>query len=179
MSRHMNTGRKLSRNTSHRRALLDNLVRSVILSESIRTTTGKAKEARQAEEGKEEGRTRKAVVLLFPLPAFQCQRGGLKDHRGDAEGAEMLGFEKLTERIIGAAIEVHREVGPGLLESSYAACMRHELTCRGLRFEHEKAIPITYKGLLLDAAYRIDLLVEDRVVVELKSVERLERIHDA
>jgi len=91
----------------------------------------------------------------------------------------MLGFEKLTERIIGAAIEVHREVGPGLLESSYAACMRHELTCRGLRFEHEKAIPITYKGLLLDAAYRIDLLVEDRVVVELKSVERLERIHDA
>ena len=91
----------------------------------------------------------------------------------------MLGFEELTERIIGAAIEVHREVGPGLLESSYAACMRHELTCRGLRFEHEKAIPIAYKGLLLDAAYCIDLLVEDTVVLELKSVERLERIHDA
>jgi GxxExxY protein len=104
---------------------------------------------------------------------------GLRDHRGDAEGAELLGFEGLTEQIIGAAIEVHREIGPGLLESSYAACMRHELTCRGLRFEHEKSIPITYKGLLVDCAYRLDLLVEDTVVVELKSVERLERIHDA
>lgn len=86
---------------------------------------------------------------------------------------------KITESIIGAAIEVHRELGPGLLESTYEACLAYELMERGLKVERQKALPVKYREIQLDCGYRIDLLVEDSVIVELKAVERLEAIHEA
>lgn len=86
---------------------------------------------------------------------------------------------ELTHEIIGAAIEVHRHLGPGLLESAYEECLCHELSLRGLPFERQKPIPVVYKETKLDCGYRIDLLVADRVVVELKSIESLAPIHDA
>lgn len=81
--------------------------------------------------------------------------------------------------IIGAAIDVHKCFGPGLFESVYEACLEHELASGGLRVERQKTFPVTYKALTLPQAYRLDLLVEDVVVVELKSVERIERLHEA
>lgn len=87
--------------------------------------------------------------------------------------------DKLTETIIGAAIEVHRELGPGLLESTYRQCMCHELSLRDVQFRFEVELPVRYKGILLDCGYRMDLLVEDLVVVEIKTVERLLPVHDA
>ena len=85
----------------------------------------------------------------------------------------------LTGTIIGAAIEVHRALGPGLLESAYEECLAVELADRGLRVERQAVLPVTYKGRALDAGYRIDLLVNNEVIVELKSVQKLEPIHDA
>jgi GxxExxY protein len=83
----------------------------------------------------------------------------------------------LTEQIIGAALAVHRELGPGLLESAYEACLMLELLKRGLRVERQVALPVVYRGQTLDCAYRIDLLVENEVVVEVKSVEKIEPVH--
>ena len=85
----------------------------------------------------------------------------------------------LTERIIGAALDVHRTLGPGLLESAYEACLAFELADRELQVERQKAIPVTYKGLEIDAGYRIDLLAERSVVLEIKAVERRMPIHEA
>lgn len=87
--------------------------------------------------------------------------------------------EKLTREIIGAAIEVHRELGPGLLESSYEVCLSRELELRGISFEFEKPLPLEYKGVRLDCGYRLDLLVAGVVIVEVKSVEALAPIHEA
>ncbi|MFK5879233.1 MAG: GxxExxY protein [Flavobacteriaceae bacterium] len=86
---------------------------------------------------------------------------------------------KLTEKIIGAAIEVHRTLGPGLLESAYQECLLFELKSHGLKVEKEKALPIIYKDIKLDHGYRIDLLVENRIVLELKTVESLTDVHTA
>jgi GxxExxY protein len=83
------------------------------------------------------------------------------------------GNDELTERIIGCAIEVHRNLGPGLLESAYLECLCHELHCAGLRFRKEQPMPINYKGIRLDCGYRLDLLVEDKVIVEMKAAEQL------
>ena len=88
-------------------------------------------------------------------------------------------LDRGTEAIIGASIDVHRELGPGLLESTYEACLAYELVQRGLKVERQKPLPVVYKGLKLDVGYRVDLLVEDRVIVELKAVDRLEPIHEA
>jgi GxxExxY protein len=85
----------------------------------------------------------------------------------------------LTEQIIGAAIEVHRVLGPGLLESAYEACMYYQLVTRGLSVERQKALPLVYGDVRLDCAYRMDLVVEDAVVVEVKSVKTLDRVHEA
>ena len=85
----------------------------------------------------------------------------------------MILHEELTREIIGSAIEVHRWLGPGLLESAYRACLCQELKLRGLRFQTELDLPIVYKGLTLDCGYRMDIVVEDVVVVELKVVERV------
>jgi GxxExxY protein len=88
-------------------------------------------------------------------------------------------LNEITEAIIGAAIAVHRELGPGLLESAYEACLTYELAERKLKVERQKGLPVTYHGVQLDCGYRIDLLVEEQVVVELKTVERLEPIPEA
>ena len=85
----------------------------------------------------------------------------------------------VTEMIIGAAICVHKELGPGLLESAYEACLAYELAEKRLKFERQKALPVIYRGVELDCGYRMDFLVEDQVVVELKAVETLEPIHEA
>lgn len=85
----------------------------------------------------------------------------------------------LTEQVIGAAIEVHRELGPGLLESAYQRAMAYELTLRNIPFEEQKLCPIKYKDLLIEDAYRLDFLIAGVVVVELKTVEALLEIHDS
>jgi len=83
----------------------------------------------------------------------------------------------LTEEIIGAALEVHRELGPGLLENAYLTCLTVELLYRGLSLERQKALPIVYKDQRVDCGYRLDLVVECLVIVEIKAIERLERVH--
>jgi GxxExxY protein len=88
-------------------------------------------------------------------------------------------LNKITEAIIGAAIEVHRQLGPGLLESAYRECLRYELIQRGYTAMQEVPLPLTYKGLKLDCGYRLDLLVNDAVIVEIKSINDLAPIHDA
>ncbi len=85
----------------------------------------------------------------------------------------------LTGEVIGAAVSVHRELGPGLLESTYEACMCHELELRGIPFRCQVVLPVEYKGCHLDCGYRIDLIVDNRVIVELKSVEGLSAIHES
>jgi len=85
----------------------------------------------------------------------------------------------VTDNIIGAAIEVHRTLGAGLLESIYEECLCYELDSRGVSYSKQHAVPIVYKGFELDAGYRLDLLVDDAVVVELKTVDKLLPIHDA
>ena len=85
----------------------------------------------------------------------------------------------LTGEIIGAAIEVHRNLGPGLLESAYRNCLMRELLLRGIAFDHECPLPLEYKGFRLESGYRMDLLVANAVVVEVKSVEALAPIHEA
>jgi len=86
---------------------------------------------------------------------------------------------EISHAIIGAAIEVHRLLGPGLLESAYEECLAKELALRSLLFDRQKPIPVVYKDVKLECGYRIDLLVEGRVVVELKSIEGLAPIHEA
>ena len=88
-------------------------------------------------------------------------------------------FTAITREIIGAAIEVHRVLGPGLLESAYLRCLRQELAGRNVPFAAERVVPIVYKGTLLDAQYRLDLIVQDAVVVEVKSASDLLPVHQA
>jgi len=89
------------------------------------------------------------------------------------------GLEKLATQIVNAAFEVHRELGPGLLESTYEMAFCHELHVAGLRFERQKDMPVAYKGIKLDLGYRLDVLVEGEILVELKAVEELLPIHEA
>ncbi len=91
----------------------------------------------------------------------------------------MIDINKLSSKIIGAAIEVHKTLGPGLLESTYEECLCYELSLRGLGFERQKALPITYKNKKLDCGYRLDIVVEDEIILELKSCEKIEPIHKA
>jgi len=88
-------------------------------------------------------------------------------------------LNEITERIIGAAIAVHRALGPGLLESAYEACLVFELAERGLSVEQQKPLPLVYKGVKVECGYRLDLLVEGAVIVEVKAVDELAPIHDA
>lgn len=95
------------------------------------------------------------------------------------ESQDRTELNRLTEQIIGAAIEVHRHLGPGLLESAYETCLAYELEQRGLTAERQKALPLIYKEIRLDQGYRIDLLVAQKVVVELKVVEQFTDVHEA
>lgn len=90
-----------------------------------------------------------------------------------------MGFDELSNRVIGCGIEVHRELGPGLLESTYEQCLAHELALNGMGFKVQHPQPVEYKGIRLDCGYRIDLLVEDRLLIELKSVDTIKGIHEA
>jgi GxxExxY protein len=85
----------------------------------------------------------------------------------------------LTEKIIGAAIKVHKALGPGLLESTYEICLHHELVKAGLKIDRQKTQPVTYDGIIIDCGYRIDLMVENQIVLELKAVEKVLPIHEA
>lgn len=93
--------------------------------------------------------------------------------------AETQRENQITEGVIGAAIEVHRNLGPGLLEGAYEECMCYELAHSGLRFTRQTSIPVTYKGLKLNRGFRLDLLVEDPVVVEIKAVGAVLPVHEA
>ena len=88
-------------------------------------------------------------------------------------------FDELSRQVIGCALEVHRELGPGLLESAYERCLAHELTLKGIRFELEKAMPVEYKGAQIDCGYRLDLLVDGKIILEIKAVAAIEPIHEA
>lgn len=87
--------------------------------------------------------------------------------------------DPLTHSIIGAAIEVHKGLGPGLLESAYEACLSYELRLRGVNVRSQYPLPVFYKDVMLDCGYRLDLVVEDQVIVEIKSVKELASIHEA
>ena len=87
--------------------------------------------------------------------------------------------KELTEGVIGAAIDVHRELGPGLLESAYESALSIELADRNISFQRQLSLPVMYKGRNLDCGYRLDMLVDDRVIIELKSVEKIQPIHEA
>lgn len=112
--------------------------------------------------------TRKTFMGLEESPDDQYK--GMSDHNR---------LNAITEAIIGAAIEVHRQLGPGLLESVYEACLAHELQEKGIFVEQQKAMPLVYKTVKLECGYRMDLLVEKMVVVEVKSVEALATVHEA
>lgn len=90
-----------------------------------------------------------------------------------------MDLNELSNKIIGLAIEVHRTLGPGLLESAYEQCLCHELNLRGISFERQKELPVVYKQIKLDCGYRLDILAEDEIILELKSCERIEPIHKA
>jgi GxxExxY protein len=98
----------------------------------------------------------------------------------EASGAiPKLKHEELTHQILSAAIEVHKSLGPGLLESAYEECLCRELHLRGIRFERQVVVPVVYKGVNLDCGYKLDLLIENTVILELKCVERITSIHEA
>ena len=88
-------------------------------------------------------------------------------------------FDELSKRVIGCAIEVHRELGPGLLESTYEQCLAHELSLNGIRFQRQHPMPVAYKGVQIDCGYRLDVFVESRLILELKSVDAIKGIHQA
>ena len=85
----------------------------------------------------------------------------------------------LSERVLGACIEVHRHLGPGLLESAYEECLCHELSLTGLKFARQRPLPVVYKGVMLDCGYRLDVVIEESLVLELKAVDHLLPVHEA
>ncbi len=91
----------------------------------------------------------------------------------------MKKINEITETIIGSAISVHRELGPGLLESAYEACLAYDIAKSGLSVERQKELPVKYRNVKLDCGYRIDLLVENKVIVEIKAIDKLAPIHTA
>ena len=110
---------------------------------------------------------REFLPLLFSV-AEETQEDGKTGSFGDG-----------SEEIIGACIEVHRHLGPGLLESAYKACLCRELSLRGLSFEYERTVALEYKGVLLDCGYRLDFIVDRKILVEIKAVEQLLPVHQA
>lgn len=97
----------------------------------------------------------------------------------NAENAEVADLNRLTASVISSAMEIHRELEPGLLESTYEMCLCHELSLRQIPFERQKAIPVIYKGVTLDCGYRADLIIDGRLLIEIKSIEAVAAIHEA
>ena len=91
----------------------------------------------------------------------------------------MIEFDELSKKVIGCAIEVHRVLGPGLLESTYEQCMAYELQQAGISFKIQHPLPVEYKGTRLECGYRVDMLIHDKLILELKSVEDIKAIHEA
>ena len=91
----------------------------------------------------------------------------------------MLLGQELTEKVLGAALEVHRHLGPGLLESAYEACLSHELSTRSIRFQRQVVLPVRYKGMAIDCSYRMDMVIENTLILEIKSVEKIDPVHTA
>ena len=87
--------------------------------------------------------------------------------------------DEIGKIVVNSAFQVHKALGPGLLESAYESCLRHDLILNNLKVEFQKGLPVIYKGLKMDVAYRLDLLIEDKVIIEIKAVERLNEIHMA
>lgn len=107
-------------------------------------------------------------------PRSYADEGGMK------QGGDEIGrFGAWSQHVIGACIEVHRELGPGLLESAYEQCLAYELSLRRLRFERQVPLPVRYKGVALACGYRVDFVVERSLVVEIKAVEQLLPVHEA
>ena len=104
-------------------------------------------------------------VIVLPQRAQRTQRKMMKD--------------PFTGKVIGCAIDVHRILGPGLLESTYQQCLAHEFHLKGIAFKLEHPLPVEYKGISLDCGYRIDILAEDKLIIELKAVEKIKGIHKA
>jgi len=94
-------------------------------------------------------------------------------------GAETLRMNDIREKVIGACIEIHRTLGPGLLESAYEECLCHELSLTGLWFDRQRSLPVVYKDVKLDCGYRLDVVVENQIILELKTVESLLPVHEA
>ncbi len=101
------------------------------------------------------------------------------NHHEEREEHEGKAFEELSRRVIGCAIEVHRSLGPGLLESSYQRCLSQKLELNGIKHEYEVPLPIEYKGISLECGYRVDILVGNVLIIELKSVKKIDPIHEA
>ncbi len=112
-----------------------------------------------------------------------CLRASVVRMKGNMNygdtGAQRKHLNELTGKVIGACIEIHRELGPGLLESAYEECLAYELSKAGLRFERQRALPVRYKEVHLDCGYRLDLVIEGALIVELKAVTELHPIHEA
>jgi len=103
----------------------------------------------------------------------------LSIHHEGHEETRRMEFDELSNRVIGCALTVHRELGPGLLETVYEQCLAHELQLNGIAFESQCPQRVEYKGVRLDCGYRIDLLIEGRLIVELESIDRIKGIHEA
>ena len=97
----------------------------------------------------------------------------------EADGSTSARADALSNRIIGACIEVHRALGPGLLESAYEACLCRELTLAAIGYDRQRPLPVEYKGVALDCGYRLDIVTEDLVVIEIKAVDSLLPVHEA
>jgi GxxExxY protein len=117
------------------------------------------------------------------MGAVRMATGGALKHEGheEREGREGLGFdlEALAHEVVDAGLKVHKALGPGLLESAYEHCLAHERHLRGLSIRRQKVPPIIYEGLTLKAGYRPDLLVEERLIVEVKAIDALTRVHES
>lgn len=112
--------------------------------------------------------------------ALPQRHGGTEIAKINKISEETVFYDKeLTERIIGCAIEVHRQLGPGLLESAYGECLCYELGLQGMSFERQRPLPVEYKGIRLDCGYRMDIVVNNRVVLELKCTEKISAVHEA
>ncbi len=103
----------------------------------------------------------------------------IRGTKNSTKAKKMEALNQITYEIIGAAYKVHTELGPGLLESTYEVCLEYELLKRDFKVERQKALPVIYDGIHLEAGYRIDLLVEDVVVIELKAVDEVAPVHQA
>ena len=119
------------------------------------------------------------MTVPFHHRDTEAQSENSTEKKKPAKEEEFWPHAKLTEAIIGAAIEVHKALGPGLLESAYEGCLCHELTLRSIKFKRQQDIPVEYKGIKLDCGYRADLVVEEDVIVEIKCVEQILHIHHA